>query len=208
MPDASSGLVVKQEFDPAIPMKRLREHPRNPRRGRDDLVGDSIESNGFYGGVIVQRKTRYILAGNTRYRAMLAKGAETIPGFWVTCSDEIAERIMLADNRTSDMADYDAALLAELLDDLGGDLSGTGYDVDDFDALLEALIELDDELEPAPKPHTGFAYGIVTFKFGDISGQVAIDVYREFVQRYEAAMDAADDGTMLEDVIAAWLQSL
>jgi len=135
-----SSLVIRQTFDPDIRLDSLKEHPRNPRRGRDDVVGDSIEANGFYGAVIVHRKTKHVLAGNTRYRAMKAKGATTIPGLWVTCDDQTAERIMLADNRSSDLAGYDDAALYAMLEEAAasvGGLLGTGYDETDLGALAD-----------------------------------------------------------------------
>jgi site-specific DNA-methyltransferase (adenine-specific) len=115
---ATPPTVISQSFDAEIPISKLREHPDNPRRGRDDAVGASIEATGFFGAVIVHKRTRRVLAGNTRYRTMKAKGATTIPGFWVTCDDATAKRIMLADNRTSDLAAYDDDLLALLLQDV------------------------------------------------------------------------------------------
>ena len=58
--------------------------------------------------------------------------------YWVDVDDATARRILLADNRTNDLATYDDAVLAELLTALAedDDLLGTGWDGDDLDALL------------------------------------------------------------------------
>lgn len=57
---------------------------------------------------------------------------------WVDVDDDRALRILLADNRTNDLASYDDTVLASLLSDLANtsDLTGTGYDGDDLDQLI------------------------------------------------------------------------
>jgi hypothetical protein len=133
--------IVDQEFDPTIPVERVTEHPDNPRKGDDEAVTKSIDRNGFFGAIIIQRSTGHVIAGNTRYRAMRDGGATTIPGFWVDCDDELALRIMLADNRTSDLAFYDDEqlfiLLKQLVESEG--LEGTGYDRAAYELLLQSI---------------------------------------------------------------------
>jgi hypothetical protein len=86
-----------------------------------------MDANGFYGAIIAQRSTGYILAGNHRYRAAVERDAETVPVIWVDVDDDSALRILLADNRTADGGDYDAQALVDILADMGN-LEGTGYD--------------------------------------------------------------------------------
>ena len=132
---------IDQTFDPAIPIGQIDEHPDNPRKGDDEAVGKSIERNGFFGAILIHRPTGHVLAGNTRFRVMRDEGAETIPGFWVDCDDETALRIMLADNRTSDLAFYDDeqlfTLLRQLVESEG--LEGTGYDRAAYELLLQSI---------------------------------------------------------------------
>jgi hypothetical protein len=133
--------VIKQEYDPEVPVGDIEQHPNNPRRGDDASVRDSMEHNDFFGAILVQRSTGYVIAGNTRYRVMVSDGAETIPAFWVDCDDETAKRIMLADNRTSDLAFYDDEQLFGLLRDLNQSegLDGTGYDRAAYELLLQSI---------------------------------------------------------------------
>lgn len=132
---------ISQEYDPAIDIDTIKEHPDNPRKGDDKAVGESIARNGFFGGILIQKSTNYVIAGNTRYRVMSEEGQATIPGFWVDCDDETATRIMLADNRTSDLAFYDDealfGLLRSLVDSEG--LDGTGYDRAAYELLLQSM---------------------------------------------------------------------
>jgi hypothetical protein len=133
--------MIEQTFDPAIPVDAIHEHPDNPRRGDDDAVGASIARNGFFGAILVQRSTGNVIAGNTRFRVMSEEGHDSLPGFWVECDDETATRILLADNRTSDLAFYDDEALFGLLKTLveSEGLDGTGYDRAAYELLLQSV---------------------------------------------------------------------
>jgi ParB-like chromosome segregation protein Spo0J len=123
-----------------IPLNLVQPHPKNPRQGKIPVIKESIINNGFYGSIIVQKSTNYILAGNHRYLAAKEAGYEQIPVTYIDVNDDQATRIMLADNRTSDLGTYDDAVLSELLEGLKestGTLLATGYD----DAALDELIE-------------------------------------------------------------------
>lgn len=104
----------------------LKEHPRNPRLGDEEVIDESIEENGWYGAVTAQKSTGYILAGNHRYRVAKKKGAIEIPVIWKDVDDETALKILLVDNKSADAGDYDEAILEELLAGLET-LKGTGY---------------------------------------------------------------------------------
>lgn len=125
-----------------VPVDRLSRHPRNPRRGNTELIRESIDANGFYGAIVAQRSTGHILVGNHRYDAATAEGATEVPVIWLDVDDDRARRILLADNRTNDLAGYDetelAALLREIEDETDS-LAGTGYDADALEALLAGL---------------------------------------------------------------------
>src|SRR5690242_3881489 len=124
-----------------VKLDALKKHPSNPRMGDVGAIVQSIEANGFYGTLVVQRSTGYVLAGNHRLQAAKATGLKEVPVVYVDVDDETAKRILLADNRTNDLATYDNDQLAELLQELAESegLEGTGYDGDDLDALLKEL---------------------------------------------------------------------
>ena len=115
----------------------LKEHPRNPRRGNVEAIEESVENNGWYGAIVAQKSTGYILAGNHRYRVAVAKGAKEVPVIWHDVDDETAVRILLADNRTADLGTYDEQTLGELLEGLET-LDGTGYGLGHLQVQLEA----------------------------------------------------------------------
>lgn len=114
-------------------------HPRNPRQGDIGAIAESIEANGWYGAIVTQKSTDYVIVGNHRLRAARQLGFEELPTFELDVDDATALRIMLADNRSSDRASNDEGILAQLLQEIAaeqGDLAGTLYDGDDLDALL------------------------------------------------------------------------
>lgn len=131
--------IINQEYE-LVPVAGLRPHPKNPRKGDTVAIADSIVHNGFYGAVVAQRSTGYILAGNHRHKAAADTGADEVPTIWVDCDDEQALRILLADNRTNDLAGYDEKALAELLSGLDS-LDGTGYDQAALDEFLAGIDE-------------------------------------------------------------------
>jgi ParB-like nuclease domain len=145
--------IIAQEYRQADP-RTLRPHPRNPRQGDVGAIHQSIAANGFYGAIIVQRSTQHVLAGNHRLQAALHADARTVPVLEVDCDDATALRILLADNRTNDLASYDYGILGELLREsaLQGQLEGTGFDGADVDALIEYAA-----LDPLPDPEASRA---------------------------------------------------
>jgi site-specific DNA-methyltransferase (adenine-specific) len=158
-----AAAVIEQEYA-LVPVGDICPHPRNPRKGAIDAIDQSIDENGFYGAVIVQRATRLILAGRHRWERAKAKGIALLPVLWADVDDPTALRIIAADNRTSDLAGYDPQALAVLLEscrsDSGG-FDGTGYDEKAFDEILasagEAILRANEgahgaapEEEPVP----------------------------------------------------------
>lgn len=125
-----------------VPLDELTQHPENANNGDVDALEESIEVNGFYAPLIVQRSSGHILAGNHRYLVALKRGITELPVIYLDVDDEHAKRIMLADNRITRLGVDDESMLSDLLQDLYATdlaLSGTGYDVDDMNRLLQSL---------------------------------------------------------------------
>jgi hypothetical protein len=122
-----------------VAIDSLTPHPRNARLGDVVAISESIVHNGFYGAVIVQKSSGHIIVGNHRWQAAKGTGADKIPCIMIDVTDEDAERIMLADNRTAELGGFDEAQLRDVLDGLAETslgLAGTGYRQEDIDALL------------------------------------------------------------------------
>ena len=134
-----------QEYE-LVDVEAIEPHPQNPRRGDMRAIGESMDENDFFGAVLVQRATAdhgtRILQGEHRWRVAKSRGATEVPVVWITCDDDRAARIMLADNKTADSASYAQDALAELLremDQAESGLAGTGWTDAEFDAILESL---------------------------------------------------------------------
>lgn len=132
-----SAAVLPQKYE-TVRLDKIEPHPDNPRRGNVEIIRESIDANGFYGALVVQRSTGRILAGNHRYQAALAAGLDKLPALVVDVDDDTARRILLIDNRSNDLASYDEAALAAVLVSID-DLAGSGYSQDDL-ALLQAKL--------------------------------------------------------------------
>lgn len=132
----------------SIRIDQIKPRAGNPRRGDVEAIAESLERNGQYRPVVVNRRTAEVLAGNHTYAAAKRLGWKHIAVTFVDVDEDQAARIILADNRTADLGGYDDTLLLDLLKSLDGDLVGTGYTQDDADALAAlgsaGVADLDD----------------------------------------------------------------
>jgi len=154
-----------------VPVGRLTPHPKNPRLGQTETILDSVTANGFYGALVAQRTTGHVLVGNARLEAACRAGLAEVPVLWVDVDDDRALRILLTDNRSSDLADYDPGRLDQLLAELevtAGGLAGTGYVAEDPLGLFDPTPV---EILPPP-PMTWVLIGIPTVRFGEIAETV------------------------------------
>lgn len=126
----------------AQPIDQFKLHPRNVRQGDIGAISESLRAHGQYRAIVVQRGTNHILAGNHTYQAAKALGWKEIAVTYVDCDDDQALRIMLADNRTNDLASYDDDALTGLLKELVSSergLDDTAYSANDLDELIKSL---------------------------------------------------------------------
>jgi hypothetical protein len=132
--------VIREELSElAVPIESVTNHPKNVRQGDIGAICESLKDNGQYRPIVVQSSTGHVLAGNHTLKAAKALGWKTIAATYVDCDDDRALRILLADNRTNDLATYDDNALADLLKELSQTelgFAGTSYDGDELDRLL------------------------------------------------------------------------
>lgn len=137
------------------PCAQLQHYPINPRRGNVNLIAESLRINGQYRPIVVNRRTTQVLAGNHTLAAAKQLGWTDIAVSWVDVDEDAAKRIVLADNRLSDLATNDPDTLAELLDSLPT-LDGTGYTSADLSDLLGDILNR----EEAPERRTVESYTV------------------------------------------------
>lgn len=123
-----------------ISLPEIRLYPGNARRGDIEKIAKSLRTNGQYRPIIVRRETSEILAGNHTYQAAQLLGWDTILVTYLDgLTDAQARKIVLVDNKTNDAAGYDDHALAQLLAELEGDHTGTGFEEDEIAGLLATL---------------------------------------------------------------------
>lgn len=167
-----SNIQVNTEI---VDINSLKPYRKNPRRGDVEAIAKSLEHNGQYKPIVVNRKDNSILAGNHTWRAARSLGWTEIAVSWVEVDDTQASKIVLADNRTSDMSIYDDSKLLELLNSLPS-LEGTGFTEFDIDQL-SSLFEGEDLFEAPNAERTGEISSSVRVYVGSYRLMVDSDPY-------------------------------
>jgi ParB-like chromosome segregation protein Spo0J len=137
---------VKITGTTVVPVDDVKPYPNNPRRGDVDSIVESLQAHGQYKPIVVDRKTNYILAGSHTWQAVKRLKWSSVNVTYIDVDEDTAKRIVLADNRTSDLASYDDSALLALLESLS-DLEGTGFDGGYLDHLRGQIEGLDSSLE-------------------------------------------------------------
>ncbi len=126
-----------------VSLAKIRPYERNPRKNDQavDAVAESIRQCGYVAPIIVDEEG-VILAGHTRYKALLQLGHTTAR----VCvaeglSEEQKRKYRILDNKTGELADWDKDLLHIELDGLN------------FDGFDFGLLELADADKAADSIH-------------------------------------------------------
>ncbi|EMF20397.1 gp1 [Streptomyces gancidicus BKS 13-15] len=157
----TQATYVRTDF---LPLDQLTPFEGNAKVGNVPAILSSLRRNGQYRSLIIRDEgdgRLVILAGNHTAKALASHGegpcdyrpkvggVERPCGIcqnqpWqpgarcevITCDDDTARRINIADNRTADLGTYDQDALAELLSYLDDDFEGTGYSDDEVTRLV------------------------------------------------------------------------
>lgn len=144
-------IIVRSE---QVPVGDLVHYPGNSNEGDVDTIRESLRLHGQYRGVVVQLSTNYVLAGNHTLKAARLEGWTHIQVDWVDVDDTTALKINLIDNQAPRLGKTNDEALAELLQNLGGDFAGTGFEAPDLSKLLDSLApaatEDEDFVPPVP----------------------------------------------------------
>lgn len=169
-------LAIRHLDTREVAVSELRLYEGNARQGDIGAIAASLQRLGQYRAIVVNAGTLTgrpleVLAGNHTVQAAQALEWDTLLAHIVDVDEDHARRIVLVDNRTNDLATNDTAALLALLQQLGDDYSGTGYDGDDVDDLLESMTQADlDSLNDDDRaPTTGELLALVDVTFGEPS---------------------------------------
>lgn len=171
----SDNIHVQTEV---VDISSLKPYPKNPRRGDVEEIAKSLSVNGQYKPIVVNRRDQTILAGNHTWRAARSLGWTHIAVSYVDVDDYGAQKIVLADNRTSDMSSYDDAKLLELLESLPT-LDGTGFKDVDLEQL-QTLISGEGTFTAPNEGRTGQVGEEIRVCVGTYRVMVDDDIYKEW----------------------------
>ncbi|AKF14263.1 ParB-like partition protein [Mycobacterium phage Vincenzo] len=185
----------------SVSPSQLHLFHKNARRGDVPAIMASLRRHTQYTPITVNVGTHTgrpneVLKGNHTLMAFrelaetdpFDKQWQKIAVFWVDVDDDLAERIVVADNQIGRLGGFDDAQLAELVSGFDGDLDGLGF----TDADVEALLGLNDEPggdgDPsgdgggaAPSIPLADRYGVPPFSVLDRRGGVWQERKREWL---------------------------
>ena len=145
-----------------MPIGAISPYENNPRINDQavDAVAKSIQEFGFKVPIVID-KNNVIVTGHTRYKASKKLGLKTVPCIKADdLTDKQVKAFRLADNKVSELAEWDFGLLNEELKVLGDfDMGEYGFEIigeepeaynDDFD--------IDEVIPEQPKSKMGDIY--------------------------------------------------
>ena len=127
--------IIKMKVEELIP------YINNPRNNENavDKVASSIAEFGFKNPIFID-KNNVVVNGHTRLLASKKLGLKEVPCIVIDdLTDTQIKAFRIADNKTSEYAEWDEELLKlelEQLEDMNFDLECTGFDMDDFEQML------------------------------------------------------------------------
>lgn len=142
-----------------VPIASLVPWEPNPREGDVGMITESLSVNGQYAPIVVQKSTNRVIVGNHTLRAAEWLGWAEISVTFIDVTDDEATRIMLVDNRTSDVSEYDGELLKKSLLAVSS-FDGTGFSDDDVDDIFKGY-----STKPSPKQRKGIRCSFANIKF-------------------------------------------
>lgn len=170
---------------PFIDINELKPYENNARLHPQEQINkivNSIKEFGFITPVIIDENNT-ILVGHGRTQAAKAAGLTKVPYRRITnLTDEQKRAYILADNKLSDIAEWDEELLQMELESISLDMTAFGFDdfTIDIDEDAEAEVVEDEVPEPPEEPRAqlGDLYKLGKHRLlcGDSTDALNIDI--------------------------------
>lgn len=122
-----------------LPLDDIKPYWRNPRKNEGAIaaVKQSIQDYGFNQPLILDAK-KVIIAGHTRYKALMELGWKDAPCVILDLPPAKAKEYRIADNKTSELSEWDMDALIPELREIEGVASMQVFFPDlDLDGLLK-----------------------------------------------------------------------
>lgn len=145
----------------AVPIGQLHYDPDNVRKHdvrNLDAIAASLQRFGQQAPVVyaVRRRQKIVLKGNGLLAAAKQLGWRHVAAVETGLAEQEAKAFAIADNRTSDLSEFDERLLAAQLQELSEaaevDLEAMGFDEEELQELIASVERAADvdQAEPAP----------------------------------------------------------
>lgn len=122
-----------------VPLNEIKPYWRNPRKNEAAIaaVKQSIQDYGFNQPIVLDAN-KVIIAGHTRYKALLELGWKAAPCVILDLPPDKAKGYRIADNKTTELAEWDMSALIQELREIEEIASMQVYFPDiDLDELLK-----------------------------------------------------------------------
>ena len=130
-------------------IEEIKPYDKNPRKndGAVEAVASSISQFGFKVPVVID-KDNVIVCGHTRYKAAQKLGLDKVPCVVADdLTDEQIKAYRLADNKVSELAEWDIDLLGEELDGIFDiDMSDFGFNLEEEEDTPTERDDLSDKV--------------------------------------------------------------
>lgn len=127
----------------------IKPYEKNPRKNDSavDAVANSIKEFGFKVPVVID-KDNVIVCGHTRYKAAQKLGLDVVPCVVADdLTDEQIKAYRLADNKVSELAEWDIDLLGEEIDGIFDiDMSDFGFNLEEEEDTPTEREDLSDKV--------------------------------------------------------------
>jgi hypothetical protein len=147
---ASSPFAAAPGKTTSVPPSQLNLFHRNPRKGDIAAIAASLRRHTQYKPITANigthtGRSHEVLAGNHTLLAFRSLAEEEPEDkrwqkmlvHWIDVDDDMAERIVVADNQTSQLGGFDTEELVALLEGFGEDIEGLGFTETDIKMLAD-----------------------------------------------------------------------
>ena len=152
-----------------IPIDDLKPYEKNPRRNEKAVkyVANSIEEFGFKQPIVID-KDKVIVCGHTRHMAAKMLNLATVPCIMADdLTEEQVKAFRLADNKVSEIAEWDESLLEmELESIIDIDMNDFNFELFEFGDQIEP--DNDEEEEPEKVNERERTYSAYNLQFNDL----------------------------------------
>lgn len=190
-------------------------HPRNVRKGNVDVLMKALVRFGQMYPIVVQKSSGDIVKGNHTWKAANRLGWKRIAALVIDIDDDTAYQYLLADNRASDLAEYDKEALTKSLQELAdkGQLGSTLWTADDLDDMQAALGTLetlaqeftgdfsDDPAVRAQRQERELTR--IATKMREVPIVITVDQHRVFMENLEVLRREYHTGGTIETILLA-----